>query len=58
MNSNYKQDTYTMPLKQLLKLLETTADEAPRKVRRPRVRQQTAHRPSSVSSGIADRTDY
>jgi hypothetical protein len=39
MDSNPKQDTYTMPLKQLLKLLETTADDAPPKRRRPRRRQ-------------------
>ena len=38
MDSNHKQDTYTMPLKQLLKLLETTADDAPSKRRRPRRR--------------------
>jgi hypothetical protein len=38
MNANSKSDTYTMPKKQLLKLLETTADETPRKARRPRGR--------------------
>ena len=35
MNSKKRQDTYTMPLKQLLKLLETTADD-PAKTRRVR----------------------
>ena len=40
MNSNRRQDsTYTMPLKQLLKLLETTADDPSRARRRPRRRQ-------------------
>jgi hypothetical protein len=40
-------DTYTMPLKQLLKLLETTADETPRRRRRPHARID-ARRPSKV----------
>jgi hypothetical protein len=37
MSSNHK-DTYTMPVKQLLKLLDTTADDATRRPRRPRIR--------------------
>lgn len=38
MSSDLKPDTYTMPLKQLLKLLETTADDATRVRRRTRTR--------------------
>jgi hypothetical protein len=34
MSAKPASDTYTMPLKQLLKLLETTADETPRQTRR------------------------
>ncbi len=45
MNSN--QATYTMPLKQLLKLLETTADDAPHDKRRASRRWQES-KPSSV----------
>ena len=37
MTSNHHVQIYTMPMKQLLTLLETTADD-PRKVRRPRPR--------------------
>ena len=47
MNPKKKPDTYTMPLKQLLKLLETTADDASVKTRRARRRQdaKTSARP-------------
>ena len=41
MNPEKRQDTYTMPLKQLLKLLETTADD-PAKARRLRRTRQDA----------------
>ena len=37
-NANQKSDTYTMPLRQLLKLLETTADDVTRPRKRPRRR--------------------
>jgi hypothetical protein len=46
MKSNHTQDTYTMPLKQLLKLLETTAEDPSPRRRRPRRRQDAKPAPA------------
>ena len=42
MNPNHAHGAYTMPLKQLLRLLETTADEPARPRRVPRQRHDAA----------------
>ena len=45
MSPKHTPEPYTMPLKQLLKLLETTADDSPRRARRSRAR--TGTKPSA-----------
>lgn len=49
MTSNHQVKIYTMPMKQLLKLLETTADDS-RKAYRPRPRLEMAPDAGSQSS--------